>query len=265
MTAREPDTAGGGAGGERPPEAGYGAGRPPCAVIIEKLSLAVGGFRLDGVDLEIAPREYVVLMGPTGAGKSLLLKCLCGLIRPDAGRVWIGGVDVTAREPRRRRIGYVAQEGALFPHLNVERNLTFGLRVAGLRHGRAMAEIAPLIDDIGLRPLLHRRPGTLSGGERQKVALARALAARPRLLVLDEPVSALDERTRREVCALLKRVQRSLGVATLHVCHNTAEARDLGDRAGVFVAGRLAQIGPLEELLRNPATESVARLLDATA
>lgn len=228
---------------------------------IEKLCLRAGEFRLRDVTLQVAPEEYFVLMGPTGSGKTLLLKAVCGLIRVGSGRIVIDEGDVTDLPPRSRRVGYVPQDSGLFPHLNVARNVTFGLEVGGMSRGEAVTRVLPLAETLGIADLLDRSTINLSGGERQKVALARALARGPKLLLLDEPVSALDEPTRREICQVLRRVQRQFGVATLHVCHNRREARDLADRAGVMSAGRLVQAGTLDDLAADPANPDVRRLL----
>ena len=206
---------------------------------VESLSVRVGDFALRDVCLEVARDEYYVLMGPNGAGKTLLLRCIGGLLRADGGRILIGGRDVTDLEPRERGIGYVPQEGALFPWLDVAGNITFPLRVRGLRQRTALREVAPLIDLLRLEGFLARRPGTLSGGERQRVAVARALALRPGILLLDEPVSALDEEARRRVCGHLRRIQRELRIAAVHVCHSTEEAGMVADRRAVLEGGRL--------------------------
>ncbi len=244
-------------------------------VAVRDIRLQAGAFELRGVSLNVDAGEYFVLMGPTGSGKSLLVKCICGLIRPLAGTVTIANVDVTRAEPRHRRVGYVPQDSGLFPHMNVARNLTFPLRVAPGRRSRwlggagtmshklALTHVAPIIEMLSLAPLLDRSPSTLSGGERQKIAVGRALASNPKLMVLDEPVSALDEPTRRETCRELRRVQQELGVPTIHICHNVAEAEIVADRVGVLLDGRLVQTGALADLLREPAEEGVARLLKA--
>ena len=228
---------------------------------IEKLSLRVGEFRLREVSLRIEPLEYFVLMGANGSGKSLLAKSIAGLIRVGAGSVFVNGRDVTELEPRFRDVGYVPQEYALFPHLTVARNLTFGLEAAGVRRGAALTEIGPVVRGLGLDTLLDRSTIDLSGGEKQKVALARALVRRPKLLILDEPVSALDEPARREICPLLRRTQREFNVATLHICHSLDETRAVADRVGIMDGGHLVQTGSLDDLTRNPATEEVTRLL----
>jgi molybdate/tungstate transport system ATP-binding protein len=220
---------------------------------VSDLHLGIGEFELQNVCLHLADEEYFVLMGPTGSGKSLLVKCICGLIRPDAGRVLLGGKDITRLPPDCREIGYVPQDGALFPHMDVGRNLTFGLRARGQSHRKSLAQAGDLVEALALGPLLPRRPETLSGGERQKVAVARALAVRPKLLVLDEPVSSLDESTREEVCGQIRRVQRELRIATVHVCHAGTEAAMVADRVGVLMDGRLVRTGTVDEVIESPA------------
>jgi ABC-type sugar transport system ATPase subunit len=227
------------------------------------LSFRAGDFHVRDVSLDVASGEYFVLLGPNGCGKTLLLSCLCGLIRAAAGRIEINGQDVTHRQPRLRRIGYVPQDYGLFPHLRVARNITFALRAAGLWHREALRKAQPLIERLNLGRLLGHWPATLSGGERQKVALARALTLQPSVLLLDEPTSALDGPTRAEVLQTLRRTQRELGVTTIHVCHNIDEASAVADRAGVMIGGRLVQTGTLAELLARPADAQVARLLQA--
>ena len=229
---------------------------------VENLNLTVGDFRLRDVSLAVGADEYLVLMGQTGSGKSLLVQCICGLVEPDAGSIIIGGLNVTAREPRARRVGYVPQEGGLFPHMNVQSNITFPLRVRGVS-GRD--HLRDVIDMLGLGHLLRRRVRTLSGGEQQKVALARALVSRPALLVLDEPVSALDEPTRRDVCRELLKIRREWHIPTLHICHNSEEAKSLADRVAVMADGQIVQTGTLTDLRASPADDAVARLLKISA
>ena len=228
---------------------------------IDHLHLQAGSFRVDDVSLAVDDGEYFVLMGATGSGKSLLIKAICGLLRPESGSLTIGGHDVTSSEPRRRSIGYLPQDCALFPHLDVARNIAFAGRAHGLSHRKAMAAAGQLIELLNLGSLIDRRSDTLSGGERQKVALVRALAAQPQLLILDEPLSALDEPTRREIALELRRVQRRLKIATVHVCHNLQEAEAVADRVGIMSAGRLAQVGTLDALRTTPANAAVARIM----
>ena len=228
---------------------------------IEGLCLKAGDFTLKEISLSVEPGQYMVLMGPTGSGKTLLLKSICGLISPIAGSIRLDGRDVTNLEPRLRDIGYVPQDAGLFPHLSVERNIAFPLSVRGIPRRQARQRIAWLVDMLGLAPLLGRSIQRLSGGERQKVALARALAAEPKLLLLDEPTSSLDGPTRDHLLGELVRLQRKLNIVTLHVCHNLQEATTVGKQAAVMYKGSLVQAGGLDELLTKPRNETVARLL----
>jgi len=228
-------------------------------IAVRDLSFEIGGFALRGVSLDITTGEYFVLLGPTGSGKTLFTECLCGLLRAPRGTIVIGGRDVTRLAPRLRGIGYVPQHQGLFPHLDVRRNIEFALRVQQVPVKERTWRLQPVVGLLGIEHLLERWPAHLSGGERQKVALARALVARPRLLILDEPVSAVDEPSRDALCTDLHRIQHELQITTLHISHNIEEAFSVGDRAGLLQDGRLVQVGPVAELLRRPATEFVAR------
>ncbi|MHC4540517.1 MAG: ATP-binding cassette domain-containing protein, partial [Planctomycetota bacterium] len=174
-----------------------------------------------------------------------------------SGRIHIAEHDVTELEPRTRGIGYVPQDYALFPHLSVEENIAFGLRV----HGCARVNVTETANLLGIRHLLRRPIEGLSGGEKQRVALARALVLKPKVLLLDEPVCALDEVTRQDVCAQLLRIQRQLGLTTVHVSHNLEEAFSVADRAAILHQGVLQQVGSLDTLLRKPKSEFVARFM----
>ena len=227
---------------------------------VKGLAYAVGSFRLE-VSLEVARGEYFMLMGPPGSGKTALVECLAGLRRPQAGRIEIAGREVTAAEPRERGIGYVPQDYALFNHKTVAGNIAFGPRVRGWPAGQVEQAVHETARLVGIDHLLDRRIAGLSGGERQRTALARALALRPDVLVLDEPVSALDESTRESLCAELRKLQRELGLTTIHISHNLEEAFSVADRGGVMRDGRFQQIGLLQDLLRRPANEFVARFM----
>ena len=220
----------------------------------------IGDFVLD-VTLEVADDEYFVLLGATGSGKTLFLECLCGLHTVRSGTVTVGGRDVTTADPGARRVGYVPQDGALFTHLNVLDNIAFGLKVRGHKRERRERRASELAEMLGIGPLLGRRIRGLSGGERQRVALARAVACDPAALLLDEPVSALDEFTRDAVCRELVKLQRRTGVSVVHVCHSFDEARLVADRIGIIGAGRLVQTGTPDDLVRLPANRYVANLL----
>jgi len=202
----------------------------------------VGKFVVDDINLTVPAGEYFILMGHTGAGKTLLMKAICGVQPLSGGQVLIDDRDVTDLDPRVRRIGYVPQDSGLFPHLDVRENIGFALDLLGLDTRAAALRVEAMAEEIGIAPLLKRHVRGLSGGERQKVALARALVREPRLLLLDEPVSALDEGTRDDICTLLARVHREHHLTALHICHNRAEAERLGDRVGLMSNGRLVSI-----------------------
>ncbi|MDY0168961.1 MAG: ABC transporter ATP-binding protein [Thermoguttaceae bacterium] len=229
----------------------------------ERLTYSVGSFRLKDVTLEVADGEYFVLLGPPGSGKSMLLECLCGLNRVDSGRLLLDGQDVTDWEPRRRGIGYVPQDYALFPHLSVRRNIASGLVARGEPQEEVVRRVAEMTDMLGIAHLLDRRIAGLSGGERQRVALGRALAVRPRVLLLDEPVSALDEQTRDRLCRLLKRLHREMRTTTVHVCHNFAEMLAVADSAGVIDGGRILQTGSPADVFNRPVNVRVAEFVQA--
>jgi molybdate transport system ATP-binding protein len=206
-----------------------------------------------------------VLFGPSGAGKTLTLQCLAGLIRPDAGRIVVddrvlfdsaGGVDVP---PQRRRVGYVFQGYALFPHLTVGQNVAFGLR--DRPRAERLARAAEVMGRLGLGGLTHRRTGELSGGQRQRVALGRALAIDPALLLLDEPLSALDAPLRRSLRDELRAILSGWGTAAVLVTHDFTEAYQLADRIVIYEGGRVIQSAPRAELLWQPASEAVARIM----
>lgn len=186
---------------------------------------------------------------------------ICGLIRPVSGKIYVGGQDVTKLQPRLRQVGYVPQEGALFPHLSVGRNVTFALCSRGMGHRKALAQSSSCIDVLGIGPLLDRAPVTLSGGETQKVALARAIVSQPRAILLDEPVSALDELSRQDACTELRRIQQHFGLTVMHVCHNLFEAESVADRVGVLADGQLIQTGTLDELRAAPFNSLVKRMV----
>ena len=196
---------------------------------IEDLAATAGRFRMRNICLDLAEGRYGVLMGQTGSGKTTLLECLCGLRAIDRGRIVLSGRDVTNWPPACRAVGYVPQDGALFPTMSVYDHLAFALTVRKWTRPDREQRVAELARWLRIDHLLDRRPSGLSGGEAQRVALGRALSFSPKVLLLDEPLSALDEATRQQMCDLLKEVQRVTGVTALHVTHSRAEARRLGD------------------------------------
>ena len=231
------------------------------SVQVRDLWVDLDEFHLREINLDVAAGEYFVVLGPTGAGKTVLLETIAGLHQSGKGRIMLDGEDVTDVPPERRGIGFVYQDYMLFPHLNVAGNIAFGLKLR--RVGREVVEerVVEISRLLGIDHLLHRRPGTLSGGEQQRVALARALVVEPRLLLLDEPLSALDPEMREGLQRELARVHRELGTTTIHVTHDFEEAVALGDRIGVVNEGRIVQVGSPEEIFRRPGSEFVARFV----
>ena len=225
---------------------------------IQKLCFEIGSFTMVDLDLEVARGEYFVLTGPNGSGKSLMLKLLCGLYRPVSGSISINGRNVQALPPWKRRIGYVPQEGGLFPHRNVCGNIGFGLEVRRVTPELRRKTIERVSDLLGITHLLDRKPSGLSGGERQKVSLARVLVLEPDILLLDEPVSAIDEESRDAVCRELREIQRTLGITTLHVSHNHLETSLVADRVGIIRDGAIQQTMTLETYMTGQGPASVS-------
>lgn len=223
---------------------------------LDGLRVRAGEFELAIDDLTVGRAEYLVILGPTASGKTVLLETLAGLRPSQAGHIWFGETDVTNRPPERRRAGLVYQDYALFPHLTVAGNIGFGLRTVD--RGARVKELARL---VGVDGLLGRYPEGLSGGERQRVALARALAIEPDVLLLDEPLAALDSPTRLELQRLLKRVHQAMGATVMHVTHDLDEALALGHRVAVLIYGELHQVGDPRQVTRRPVDVEVARLL----
>ncbi len=226
---------------------------------IRNLEVRAGAFRLRLGDLTLGDGEYLVILGPTGAGKTVLLETIAGLRHPLVGHIWFDAEEVTYRPPEKRRAGFVYQDYVLFPHMTVERNIAFGASPSA-----APTRVPHLAALLGIEGLLPRHPPGLSGGEQQRVALARALAIDPRVLLLDEPLSALDGETRRELRTELRRIQRELCTTVLHVTHDLDEALALGDRLAVLVDGEMRQVGSPTDIVRHPADTDVARLVGST-
>jgi len=214
-----------------------------------------------GIDLAVEPGEFFTLLGPSGCGKSTTLRAVAGFQRPAAGTIHFGDQDVTALPPNRRPTNYVFQNYALFPHMTVQDNVEYGLRRqrvgAAERARRAQEEL----DRVGMSELAARRPGQLSGGQQQRVALARALVNRPQVLLLDEPLSALDFQLRRQLREQLKSIQREVGTTSIFVTHDQDEALSMSDRIGVMNAGRIEQTGTPEDIYLHPSTLFVARFV----
>ncbi len=227
-------------------------------------TFADGTRALEPVSLEVARGETVVFLGPSGCGKTTLLRVIAGLEAPDAGgRVLFDGTDVTAVPIERRNVGMVFQSYALFPNMSVEDNIGYGLKVRGVDSRSRAARVAELVELTGIAGLENRRIDQLSGGQRQRVALARAVAVRPRVLLLDEPLTALDAALRERLRGELDRLLRMLGITTIYVTHDQAEAMSLGDRIVVMRAGAIAQIGSPRDIYFAPQTRFVAEFVGA--
>lgn len=228
---------------------------------VRDLSLKLGSFEIRDLKLEVSEGEYLVVMGPSGSGKTVLLQSLLGIIKPLRGRVFVDGRDVTDAPPESRGLSYVPQDYALFPHMSVFDNIAYGLRVRGLSKREVTERVKEIAGIMEISNLLNRKPVTLSGGEKQRVALARGLVVNPKGLLLDEPLSALHRGMREDLQAFLKKLHGELGFTAIHVTHDHVEAAYLGDRIAVMIDGKILGIGKLEELLRNPADERVAEVL----
>jgi len=227
------------------------------------LTKRLGEFQLLGASVTIEEGEYFVLLGPTGAGKTIFIECVAGIHKPESGSVFIGDEDVTHLRPEERQFGYVPQDYSLFPHLSVVRDTANGMAMRKEDPAEIARRTRELSDLLGITPLLARPIRTLSGGERQRVALARALAIRPRVLLLDEPLSAVDEQTRETLCGELRRIHEELKTTTIHVSHNFEETLAVADRIGVIRDGVIQQIGSPDDIFRRPANEFVARFVRA--
>jgi ABC-type sugar transport system ATPase subunit len=232
-------------------------------VLIEMrgVSIRLGEFAVHDVHLQVTKGEYFVLLGPTGAGKTVLLECIAGLHRPESGDVFVEGRRVNRVPPEQRGLGYLPQDYALFPHLDVAQNIGFGMRLRRRSRSETERRVNELAELLKITHLLGRSPVHLSGGEKQRVALARALAIEPKVLLLDEPLSALDEQTRETLCVELKRVHTELKTTTVHVSHNFEETLAVADRIGIISDGRMRQVGTTEEVFHRPASEFVARFV----
>ena len=233
---------------------------------LDRLSRSYAGRpAVQDLSLTLARGAFVALLGPSGCGKTTTLRMVAGLEAPDAGRVLVGGRDVTREPPHRRRMGVVFQSYALFPHMTAEANVGFGLEMSGLRGRARGVRVAAALALVGLSEHGAKRPRELSGGQQQRVALARALAIEPDVLLLDEPLSALDAKLREELRAEMRLIQRRVGATALFVTHDQAEALAIADVVAVMDRGRIVQAGPPEEVFERPATAFVASFVGRSA
>jgi putative spermidine/putrescine transport system ATP-binding protein len=216
---------------------------------------------LDGISLALEEGEFVSFLGPSGCGKTTALRLVAGFDRPDSGRILVDGKDITRVPPNRRNMGMVFQAYSLFPNMTAERNIEFGLRVRGVDGRKRAGQVAQLLELVGLEQAAKRYPHQLSGGMQQRVALARALAIEPRVLLLDEPLSALDAKVRVQLREEIRRIQSRLGITTIYVTHDQEEALSISDRVAVLSHGHIEQVGPPAEIYGAPETPFVAEFV----
>ncbi|MGH3136741.1 MAG: ABC transporter ATP-binding protein, partial [Gaiellaceae bacterium] len=219
---------------------------------------------VDAIDLEVHPGEFLSLLGPSGCGKTTTLRLIAGFERPDQGQVRIGGRDVSRVPPYKRDVNTVFQSYALFPHLSVLDNVGYGLKQRGLGKSERRARATEMLELVRLSGLGERKPRQLSGGQQQRVALARALVMHPRVLLLDEPLGALDLKVRKELQIELKRIQEEIGITFVYVTHDQEEALSMSDRVAVMKDGRIEQLAAPREIYDRPATHFVAEFIGDT-
>src|SRR5271167_4486935 len=213
---------------------------------------------VDDLSLEIAEGELVSLLGPSGCGKTTTLRSIAGFVQPDAGAILFDGIDITSFAPERRNIGMVFQNYALFPHMTVRENLLFGLEMRRIGRKEMAERIGKVLDIVQLAGLEDRYPRQLSGGQQQRVALARGLVIEPRVLLLDEPLANLDAKLRQEMRFFIRSLQKRVGITTVYVTHDQAEAMVISDRIVVMFDGRIRQVGDAAEIYARPASREVA-------
>ena len=231
-------------------------------LVLEGLRKTFNGVpAVHNLDLATSEGEFISLLGPSGCGKTTTLRCVAGFEYPDDGRVVLDGEDVTGQPPERRDIGMVFQNYALFPHLTVQRNLAFGLEMRRIDNLEIRHRVDAVLGMVQLSSMLERYPRQLSGGQQQRVALARALVIEPRLLLLDEPLANLDAVLRDEMRVFIRELQKRVGITTLYVTHDQAEAMVMSDRIAVLLGGKLAQLGPPEDIYLRPRSVEVARFI----
>jgi len=233
-------------------------------VRVENISKNLGEFFLKDVSLDVADSEYFMILGPTGAGKTILLETIAGIYSPDKGKVYLNGRDITRLPPRKRNIGMVYQDYMLFPHLNVEQNIKYGMRSRKLSKQEISQKVDKLANLLGVAHLLQRHPGTLSGGEQQRITIARALIMEPEVLLLDEPLGALDSKTRIKLREELRRIHSFTHTTMIHVTHSFDEAFLLGSQMAIMNNGEIVQVGEPSEVFRKPNCKFVAEFLGVT-
>ncbi|WOF23244.1 ABC transporter ATP-binding protein [Microbacterium betulae] len=238
------------------------SGRDAGAVSLRGVSKSFGAVAaVRDLDLDVRAGEFLSMLGPSGSGKTTVLRMIAGFEDATEGTISLGGVDVTRVPPHARQVNTVFQDYALFPHLTIEENVGYGLRVRGERRAARRERVVTALEQVRLAHVASRLPHQLSGGQRQRIALARALILRPQVLLLDEPLGALDKQLREQMQIELKQIQREVGITFVFVTHDQEEALTLSDRVAVFNGGRIEQIGTPREVYELPRTEFVARFL----
>lgn len=239
----------------------------PASVIvsIRNLSRSFGSIRaVDSLNLDIYAGEFLTLLGPSGSGKTTVLRMIAGFERPDSGRIELGGRDVSQLPPYERDVNTVFQDYALFPHMDVISNIEYGLRIRGVEKGVRRERSEKALEQVRLEGYATRKPAQLSGGQRQRVALARALVNRPSVLLLDEPLGALDLKLREQMQIELKELQREVGITFVFVTHDQEEALTMSDRIAVFNLGKIEQLGTPREVYENPQSPFVSEFVGQT-
>ncbi|MDR1818644.1 MAG: ABC transporter ATP-binding protein [Methanobrevibacter sp.] len=228
---------------------------------IESLKKDWGEFKINNINLEINDNEYFVILGPSGSGKTMLLELIAGVYHPDSGKIYLNEKDITYMELEKRGVGVVYQDYMLFPHKTVFENISFGLEMRKTPKKRVESMVEDIMGMLGISHLKNRYPRTLSGGEKQRTSIARAIIVKPKLLLLDEPLSALDQEIREDLIKNIKEIHVKFQITMIHVTHNFDEALILSDRIAIMKKGTIAQVGDSVEIFRHPSTKFVAEFV----
>ncbi|MBI9111133.1 ABC transporter ATP-binding protein [Maridesulfovibrio ferrireducens] len=230
---------------------------------VNDLHIDLGQFSLKGVSLDLKKGDYLAVMGPTGSGKTILLECIIGFYKPKQGHIFLEGRDITDEKPEKRRIGIVYQDYALLPHLTVFKNIEYGLKKIDAGKESRRAKIIKMAESLNISHILHRKPETLSGGEQQRTALARALVVEPKLLLMDEPLSALDPKTRHNIRSLLRKTIEKLDITVLHITHDMDDVWSMANKVAIFKNGELLQHNTREQVFNCPESSFLADFVGA--